>query len=321
MSSLGIITVVTNEKHNLENFYSSLSGQTFKDFRVYFVDNNSSDGSQQYFKELSAPGKIDVSYITLNYNAGFSGGCNAGAEKAISDGCKYLFISNNDLFFDKNALGEMYNLMESDSRIASAGPLLMLHSGESPDTIQEFGGKINFRRGTLKKYYTNQNIKEVKLPEALETDFIGGGVTFINADVFKKTGMFETAYFGYFDEIDLSYRLNVLNNYKMMVTSKAKIWHNHKRLAKTRNSWYFEYYLSERNKFLYYRKYGLYGSIALAILADSIKFPWRLIWFIKVCDFKLGLYYLKGMLDGLLNKKGKPNFSFVNDLSRKAQTR
>jgi GT2 family glycosyltransferase len=43
----------------------------------------------------------------------------------------------------------------------------------------------------------------------------------------QKTGMFETSYFGYFDEIDLAYRLKELNNYKIVVTSKAIIWHNH----------------------------------------------------------------------------------------------
>jgi GT2 family glycosyltransferase len=128
LSKIGIITVVTNEKHNLKNFYISVSSQTFKDFTVYFVDNNSSDGSPEYFKELNLNNTVNVIYITLEHNLGFSAGSNTGAEAAINDGCEFLFISNNDLVYDKNAIGEMLALIESDKRIACTGPLLMCHS-------------------------------------------------------------------------------------------------------------------------------------------------------------------------------------------------
>ena len=311
MSTLGIVTVVTNEKQNLKDFYLTLAGQSYSGFTIYFVDNNSTDGSVEYFKEMNKDGRLKVEYVLLNYNSGFSGGCNAGAERAIDDGCKYLFFSNNDLVFDPGAMSEMVKLIESDENIACAGPVLFKHSEKNPHEVQEYGGKVNFKRGTLKKYYTNENVNNVTLPETMDTDFVGGGVCFIKSDVFKKVGMFENAYFAYFDEIDLSYRLKVLNSYKMMVTARAKIWHNHNWTKKNNNSYYFEYYLSERNKFLYYKKYKMYSSVLIAWMLDSIKFPWRLMWFIKVCDFKLGLYYLKGMFDGLLGKKGKPNLSFI----------
>jgi GT2 family glycosyltransferase len=135
----------------------------------------------------------------------------------------------------------------------------------------------------------------------LETDFIGGGVCLIKADIFKKAGMYESSYFAYFDEIDLSYRLKETGIYRMLVTSKAKIWHNHNWEGKNNNkySFYLEYYLSERNKFLYYRKYRLYGYLILMLLEDLLRFPGRLWWFKQKCDFTLGMYYIKGMFDGL----------------------
>ena len=310
MSTVGIVTVVTNEKHNLEGLYSSLSEQTYNDFTLYFVDNNSSDGSVEYFKELNGTGTIKTVFINLNYNAGFSGGSNIGTEHAIFDGCKYVFISNNDLVYDKNAIAELLNAVQNDDDIACSGPLLMMHSKYNPDKIQEFGGRVNFKRGTLKKSFENCFLRDVNLPEIMETDFIGGGICFIKSNVFKKIGMFETSYFGYFDEIDLAYRLKVQNNYKMVVTSKSIIWHNHytKSETGTKERYYFEYYLSERNKFLYFHKYGMYFYMMLMFIEDCIRFPWRMIWFIKVCDFKLGMYYLKGMVHGLLNRKGKPPF-------------
>jgi len=309
LSKIGIVTVVTNEKNNLENFYNSLAAQVLKDFTLYFVNNNSKDGSKEFFCGLNKSGSVNVKFIDLKENLGFSEGSNIGSGIAIKDGCKYLFIANNDLVLEKNCLLELNNLLEEKKDAACAAPLLMLHNQKNPDIIQEFGGEIKFKTGELKKYYENINIIDAKLPEVMETDFIGGGICFINAEIFRKTGMYETSYFGYFDEIDLSYRLKVLNNYKMYVCAKAIAWHNHYSSEKNKRKYYFEYYLHERNKFLYYYKYKLYSSIFYMLIIDVVKFPIRLIWFMKVCDFKLGLYYLKGMIDGLLKKHGKPTFT------------
>ncbi len=308
MSTIGVVTVVTNEKFNLDNFYSSLLSQTYKDFTLYFVDNVSSDGSLEYFKKLNTDNKLSVEYIKLDHNSGFSGGSNIGAKAAISNGCRYLFILNNDVEQEPHCIEELLKLIETDENIACTGLLLYMHKQERPGMIQEYGGKIDFKRGELEKFYTVKSINEVNLPEKMETDFVGGGVCFIKADVFKNVGLFEESYFGYFDEIDLSYRLKVLNKYKMMVTSRAVAYHNHSVENKTKNRWYREYYLSERNKFLYFKKFGLISSVFRAVFIDLLKFPVRLFWFIKVCDAKLGFYYLKGMFDGLRNKKGKPEF-------------
>lgn len=305
---IGIVTVVTNEKYNLDNFFRSLSAQSFKDFTLYFIDNNSSDGSADYFRHLNKNNELKVKFLSVNENSGFSTGSNNGASAAIQDGCEYLFILNNDVELDKNCLAELKTLIESSPDIVCVGPLLFMHKEKFPGIIQEYGGKINFRSGMEEKYYTKKNINEVSLPEILESDFVGGGVCFIKADAFKNAGMFEDSYFAYFDEIDLAYRLRMLRQYKMYVTAKAIAYHNHYWTKKNNKSYYFEYYLSERNKFLYFKKFKLYYSIIWMTLIDLLKFPWRLVWFMKVCDFKLGLYYLKGMKDGLLGRKGKPSF-------------
>lgn len=308
MSSIGIVTVVTNEKNNLKDFFDALVSQTLNDFTLYFVDNNSSDGSVQYFKELNNPQRIPVKYITLDYNSGFSSGSNTGAKKAIEDGCEYLFIVNNDVVMDSLCLEELKKCIESDKEIVCSGLLLFKHKEKYPGVIQEFGGRINFKNGKLLKNYESAVYTEIKLPEYLDTDFVGGGACFINSKIFESVGMYEEMYFGYFDEIDLSYRLKVLNNYKMRVTSRAIAYHNHNWTKKNKRSYYFEYFLSERNKFLYLKKFSLHLSVFTCWLSDSVKFPWRLIWFMKVCDFTLGLYYLRGMYAGLLNHKGKPKF-------------
>lgn len=311
MAETGIILVVYNQSHNLEPLYKSLKDQVYKDFRIYFVDNNSSDNSASRSRELNENFNLDIRYISLNENTGYAKGNNTGAKEAEADGCKFLFILNNDMVLQDNCIWELVKLISTDNLIACTGPLILSHKTRNPGIIQEYGGKINFKLAETEKYYTNKNISSVNMPEILETGFISGGACLIRTDIFSEAGMFEEKYFAYLDEIDLTKRLNALKNYKMFVTAKAIVWHNHDWSKANKQNYYFEYFLLERNKFLYYHKYNLYFSMLIMFALDLIKFPRRLAWFVKVCDYKLGFYYLMGMLHGILNRSGKSALKFI----------
>ena len=306
MPEVGIILVVYNQASNLKPLYDSLAKQSFKKFRVYFVDNNSFDNSVSVSKELNNSYNLDINYITSLENKGYAEGNNIGAKRAEEDGCRYLFILNNDMVLEYSCLRELIKLIESDSSISCTGPLIFYHKSQKPNIIQEFGGKINFRLARTEKYFTNENADKLQVPKTMETDFISGGAMLIKTEAFMFAGMFESMYFAYLDEIDLSRRLKSSGNRKMYVTSDAVVWHNHNWNTSNKKGYYIEYYLMERNKFLYYYKYKLYFSLFVSLVTDLVKFPVRLLWFKKVCDFRLGLYYLRGLFDGLLNKKGKP---------------
>jgi GT2 family glycosyltransferase len=303
---------VTNEKHNLEMLYDSLALQTCRNFSVYFVDNNSSDGSVELSKELNKKFGFDIKYILLNENAGDAKGNSVGAHAAVKEGFDYLFILNNDTELDPNCIDELVKLSESDAKIGVTGPIFFYWTKEkTANKIQIYGAHVNFKTQKTVIEATGKIFEEIKLPEVLKCDYPIGGALFIKKEVVEKLGiLFDDRYFMYNNEIDFAYRVKKLG-YTSFATTKAKIWHNHKWIRDNKTGWYREYYLSERNKFLYYHKYKMYLHFFEMLFIDSLKFPWRLSWFMKVCDFKLGMYYLRGMLDGILNKRGKPAFSFI----------
>ena len=144
----------------------------------------------------------------------------------------------------------------------------------------------------------------------VDVNFVSGGATFMKTTIYEQFGLWEESFFCYGEEIDLSKKLEN-SGYKTLVTKLAKVWHSHLWSKENKNSFYFEYYLIERNKFLFFHKYGMHFSIFRNLIIDIVKFPWRLIWFIKVCDFSLGIYYLRGMIAGVFDHKGKPNLKFV----------
>jgi len=311
---IGIVLVLYRQKHNLDDLYLSLSRQTLTDFRLYFVENNTDLSDESYSKEINDKFKLDITYIRPAENLGFAGGNNLGAAKATQEGCSYLFFLNNDTFLDENCIEELKTAVDSDKNYGASGPLILfgLPQNNEVHIIQEFGADVDFKNYRIRKKFENRKLTGVlgTLPDTLKADLLSGGAVFFKTSAFNKSGFWEEKYFAYGDEIDLFKRLND-SGLTSVAAKKAVLWHNHNWSGDNKQGYYFEYYLIQRNKYLYFRKFRFYGAMLTELFIDMIKFPWRLKWFIKVCGFGLGLYYLRGTAAGLLGNQGKPNLSFV----------
>ena len=110
---VSIIIPNWNGRHHLEACLSSLRNQTFTDFEVILVDNDSSDGSQEFVLE-NFP---EVRLVELESNQGFTGGCNAGFEVALG---AFIVLLNNDTEADSNWLS---SLVDAFGRNSDAGIL------------------------------------------------------------------------------------------------------------------------------------------------------------------------------------------------------
>lgn len=308
----GIILVVTNEKHNLRMLYESLSKQTYKNFTLYFIDNNSVDGSVSFSKEINNDFCFEIKYTLLDENVGDAKGNSIGAAEAVKDGCDYVFILNNDTELDTNCIEELIKLLEKDEKTGVVGPIFFYWTKEkTTNKIQIYGAFVDFKTQKTNLIGATKIFEETELPETLVCDYPIGGALLIKKEVIEKLGvLFDDRFFMYSNEIDFARRVKALG-YNAIATIKAKVWHNHKWVRNNKDGWYREYYHSERNKFLYYYKYKMFYHLLRMLTIDIIKFPWRLRWFIKVCDYKLGIWYLRGMAAGLLNRKGKPKISIV----------
>lgn len=311
MTRLGIILVLYNQKHNLDVLYSSLTEQTFKDFSIYFVDNNPQHGAVEHSKDLNIKYGFDIRYYPQLTNTGFAGGSNIGAIQAIQDGCDNLLVLNNDMELHKNCLEELNSLLISTGAGVVAPLVLIGKSNSDSNIIQEYGGQLNLRTYSLKKYYEGQSYSLQKniLPQVQKVDFVCGGATLIRSSIVKEIGLWDERYFAYGDEIDLSKRLHE-KNIQLYVTSRAIIWHHHQWDRNNRIGYYFEYFMIQRNKYLYFIKYRYFINLFIALLKDFFRLPLTLRWHLKICDVRLFFYYIKGIAHGLMNHKGAPLISF-----------
>lgn len=312
-NKIAVILVMFRQKQNLDNLYPSLALQNEKNMRIYFVDNNENDEDISYSKELNTKYSLDIQYLKAGYNSGFAGGNNIGAKKAMDEGFEYIFFLNSDNELTGGCIKHLIDALENDTRLGAASPLIF-YGNEKKDLqlIQEFGAKSDFNKYKIIKYFTAKKYSEVhsELPDVMYCDLLSGGAVIFRKEALREAGLWEERYFAYGDEIDLFKRVKE-KGYRAAAVRSARLFHNHNWSKDRKEGFYFEYYLIARNKFLYFHKFGLSGRLFMALIEECVKFPWRLIWFIKVCDLKLGLYYLKGIKDGLFNRKGKPKLSFM----------
>jgi GT2 family glycosyltransferase len=84
-----IIIVNWNGEHLLQECLDSVFSQTYPDFEVIFVDNNSSDNSAEYVS-CNYP---SVKLISMECNSGFSGGNIEGLKHATGE---FIVLLNND---------------------------------------------------------------------------------------------------------------------------------------------------------------------------------------------------------------------------------
>lgn len=308
MKQVAILIVLYNNEQNLISLFNSMGKQKYKDISIYILDNNSSDNSVKLTKNLWPSANI----IQLSSNLGFATGNNILARKAIDDGAEYLFILNPDMELHPNCVEELVKLAENKIDIGVAAPVVFYSTEDNyKNKIQEYGAFVDFILYKIDKNFSGQIYEEVedKIPEFMYVDCVAGCATFLKSKVYEKIGLWEEKYFMYGDEIDFSKRV-IDSGYKLMVTKKAKAWHNHDWSRNSIKRYYIEYYFIPRSKYLYFKKFGLTKSKCLSLMRDLILFPITLLWFKKVCNLRLGYYYLKGIIDGLRGKSGKPEMDF-----------
>lgn len=185
-----VIIVGYNSEKFIEKCLQSLLKQEFlkKDYMVTFVDNGSTDRTQEIVKSFP-----EVRLMIIRKNAGFSGGNNFALERCRS---KYALLLVHDTIVDKSFIKELVDVMEKDSSIAACG-----------------GAEHPYDR-TLR---TSRKVEE--------GSWIGCGATIFRMDALRQIGFFDKNYYMYNEDVDISWRLK-FHGWKIYYTPWA-IWHHY----------------------------------------------------------------------------------------------
>ena len=103
---ISIIITTKNEEKNIRNILNSINNQTFKNYNVIVVDNNSTDKTKSLAESLGAK--------VLNKGPERSAQRNFGVSE--SNG-KYVLILDADMILEKEVLEELHEAILKDSNL------------------------------------------------------------------------------------------------------------------------------------------------------------------------------------------------------------
>lgn len=213
MIDVSIIIVSYNSFELLKNCLLTLfeysSGFIFE---VIIVDNNSSEGNiDDIVKEYE-----NVALIKNQTNLGFSKANNIGLSVAKG---KYILFLNNDVYFFENSIKKVLDFAKKQPDKTFIGCKLLntdkswqASTANFPSGLNSFSANFFLyllfpNSKALNKYYLQK--REVKEPVVV--DYVLGAFLFGERETLLKLKGFDERFFFYAEDIDLCYRLKLID--------------------------------------------------------------------------------------------------------------
>lgn len=218
--SVAIAILNWNGLKFLKKLLPELNLLTYSNYKVYVIDNLSSDESVNYCKQNHP----EVQTIVLEDNYGFAGGYNRGLSLIRED---YYLIMNSDVEVPVSFIEPLVKMMEADNNVAICQPKLLAqldnamfeHAGAAGGMIDFLG--YPFCQGRIFEYAESDK-GQYNCPR--EIFWASGACSMIRKESYwKVNGMYEY-YFMHSEEIDMCWQLIALGQ-KIMYCPESYVYH------------------------------------------------------------------------------------------------
>jgi GT2 family glycosyltransferase len=183
-------------------------GYTLGDFALIVVDNASGDGSPAFLRQQLPEALV----IESAANLGFAGGVNLGIATAMERGFGAICLLNNDAEPGANCFDAIAKVLRDDPCCGAVGVTVRRASDDSLEALG--GGRLNRVMGTQKERRSSDE----------RLDFITGTCLTLRTTAIAEVGPFDTDFFMYWEDVDLSMRLSAAG-WKLAVAPKAVVHH------------------------------------------------------------------------------------------------
>jgi GT2 family glycosyltransferase len=195
LTGIDIVIPNWNGKHMLEICLPSLFSQNYRDFKVFVVDNGSSDDSKDYLR-TSYP---EVEIVVLDHNSGFSVAVNRGIEAGRRE---WVLLLNNDIEMAPNCLFHLAQQAAREPQIRMFALKMLsfanrhLLDGAGDGVLR---GGVGYRLGTMEPDSVTYNLKR-------EVFGACGGAALYHRSLFSEIGLFDEDFFAYLEDVDFNMR-------------------------------------------------------------------------------------------------------------------
>ena len=265
LPSVSVIIVNYNGERIIQHCLASVLQSDYPHFEVLVIDNCSSDNSLRQIEPYRTD--LRVKLIVNERNLGFAEGCNQGARNASG---RYLFFLNNDTEVTKDAISRLVSLLALNPLAGAAQSKLLLLNDRSRldsagDTVSTIGWPT-----PLGKY----EIDLGQFDSGREVFSGRGAALMVPKAVFEEVGGFDSDYFMYYEDVDLSWRIR-LRGYLIAFAPQSIVYHlaGSGRSGKFSESLYSgRNYIATLVKNLELRNLLVYGSAHIVVHLATVLF-------------------------------------------------
>ncbi len=182
------------------------------DGAITIVDNASGDGSEDALRDGTRD-MADVRVIQSGRNGGFGAGNNVGIRAGLPDGQRpdYVYILNSDAFPAPDAIRALLTHLETHPRTGFAGSHIHGPDGDPhrtafrfPSVAGEFEAQVRF--GPVSRLLRKSIVAQPLPTVTTRVDWLAGASLMMRMDVLDRIGVFDEAFFLYFEETELCHR-------------------------------------------------------------------------------------------------------------------
>lgn len=197
----------------------SLTYQTYENFEIYLVDNNSSDNSVEILKQ-----KVKVipnlNLIVNQENIGFTRGNNEVMRKILSSDLisPYIILLNNDTIQDKNWLKNIIQSAKDNSAHIVSSKMIDYYNR----ALMDNAGHFMLNTGEIISIGHQAPIEEYNNP--FENIGACGGAALYSTDMLKDIGVFDEYFDTGYEDAELGLRAFIAG-YKCWYEPSAIVYH------------------------------------------------------------------------------------------------
>lgn len=260
-------------------------------YEIIVVDNNSNKDDllklKEYFKDIK-----NIKLIENSINSGFSSGNMLAVNYANG---KYYFFINNDCELLNDAAKIFKDFLDNNRNVSLCTGTIIDEKGKTtssygtfPHYIGKFFGKNAQRLFSKEKFPSNKT----KIFDNTKVEVVSGSCMFFRAEDFCNIGGFDTIFFLYCEEEDISKRV-WNSNKEVYFVPEAKITHKaggstHRNFEIEREFYISYYHLIEKH----------YDNLGQLLMKTAL----FLKLFFRIFKKKYGLKIFFVMLNGFPNK-------------------
>ena len=258
-----IIVLNWNGIEHLPVCFRSLRELSYGNKKIIMVDNDSTDGSQDFVR-AEFP---EVEIIQNSSNIGFSAANNVGMRYALEKGPAYIALLNNDMEVDANWISHLVEAAEGDAQIgACATKMLYFYDRGIINGIGICMNRIGLAWDHLNGRYDIDGIR-------VDPEVIGacGGAFFVRSEALRRAGLFDPVYFTYYEDAELSLRVWE-EGYRIVTVPEARVYHKFAATMVENSRW--KNYLVWRNRYRMIMKCWPVSRLAGEI-PGLLRWEWR----------------------------------------------